>query len=99
MAPFHHSQGLVVVCWLFAWCPSEGPPLSLATSKLGDLEREELTYFSVERDIGARPRPKDQGRGKDLGFGGCKIFDRLDCGRIVSLVVINMCCLVFVWPL
>ena len=44
MAPFHHHQGLVDICWLFAWGPSEGPPLPLATSKLGDLEGEEFTF-------------------------------------------------------
>jgi len=71
--------------WVFAWGPSAGPPLSLTSSKLGDLEREEFTYFSAERDVGAGPRPKDQRRGKDLGFGWCKVFDRLDCGRLVSL--------------
>ena len=41
-------HALVDVGWFFAWVSSEGPPLPLASSKLGDLEREEFTYFSAE---------------------------------------------------
>ena len=75
-----------------------GPPPTLASSKLENLEREEFMHFSAERVVGVGPRPKDQRRGKDLGFGWCKVFDRLDRGRLVRSLVIILCCFVSSGP-
>ena len=63
--------------WPLGLCPSEESPLPLASSKwdyMRDLEREDFMHILAKRVVGARPRPKDQRRGGDLGSARAKFL-------------------------
>jgi hypothetical protein len=70
---FFGNDGLPYVGSLPRVCP-----LSLAYSKLGDLESEKFTHVPTKRAVDAGPCPKDERGDDDLGLASAKVFGCLD---------------------